>query len=635
MKPRALFVAALALVLVPLWAPLAHAAFDPSTADSDVTTILKSGGYSFCENPPSPLPLRARRLCPLASEIPNCGALVTACDDKEPKVELSEFWKRVIAALVVLLPYLAWALIAVVVLSVLVLAVRALLGLREGDHTSKKKQPKLDVALVPDAPPDSLRLASLELFERAADARSRGAYREALALYLAAALRALDERGALRLAPHTTNGEYLRACRDTQARAPLRELVRGVDVVEFGGAQATAESASRAEAQAVRVVQASPSATTSTLMTMLVLGLVSGLVTGCGGVSHGRDDPSGKELLIDLLEKQGAKVSPLPVSLANLPMNGSNGPVVVLDVETVPLEDTTQEHLTRWVEQGGTLVLAGNAAKWPSELWAKPTGTELPDEPTVVTVKTRPAPKPGAAPKAKRARPEVRQATIAHPVAMTWPSDERAPRVVASLDDDGLYAALREVSEGRVLGLASNDLLTNAGLSVPHNAEALVAILGALDETEFSVVRPEQGVAPPPNPFAGLLAIGLGPALLQAALFALILYFAYGVRLSAPTPTSPPRRRAFAEHVEATGALYARTRSAAHALAVFTRFTDERLRARMPRGGEPGEFLAGEAGPEAKETYQRALAVDPRTVRRREAFQVLEALSRAVDRAKS
>jgi hypothetical protein len=44
------------------------------------------------------------------------------------------------------------------------------------------------------------------------------------------------------------------------------------------------------------------------------------------------------------------------------------------------------------------------------------------------------------------------------------------------------------------------------------------------------------------------------------------------------------------------GALYARARSAPHALAAYARFADERLRARMPRGsGDVASFLASRA----------------------------------------
>jgi hypothetical protein len=69
-----------------------------------------------------------------------------------------------------------------------------------------------------------------------------------------------------------------------------------------------------------------------------------------------------------------------------------------------------------------------------------------------------------------------------------------------------------------------------------------------------------------------------------------------GVRVARPKPAPPPRRRAFAEHVEAVGTLYARTRNAPHALAAFSRFADERLRARMPRGtADVAAFLASRA----------------------------------------
>jgi hypothetical protein len=71
------------------------------------------------------------------------------------------------------------------------------------------------------------------------------------------------------------------------------------------------------------------------------------------------------------------------------------------------------------------------------------------------------------------------------------------------------------------------------------------------------------------------------------------------------------RRRAFVEHVEATGALYARTHSAAHALAVYAHFADERLRAKAPRGTAPAAFLAQRSGADPKETaelYARAMS---------------------------
>jgi hypothetical protein len=72
----------------------------------------------------------------------------------------------------------------------------------------------------------------------------------------------------------------------------------------------------------------------------------------------------------------------------------------------------------------------------------------------------------------------------------------------------------------------------------------------------------------------------------------------------------PPPRRAFAEHVRATGELYARARATGHALASFARFVDLELRARAPRGTGPALFLAQRAEVDPAETaalYARAM----------------------------
>jgi len=124
----------------------------------------------------------------------------------------------------------------------------------------------------------------------------------------------------------------------------------------------------------------------------------------------------------------------------------------------------------------------------------------------------------------------------------------------------------------------------------------LVSILASAERTEMRFAGEEDGVSPPSTPLAALLRAGLGLALGHAVAFALVLFVAVGTRLARPRPVSPPRRRAFAEHVEAVGALYARARSAPHALAAYARFADERVRARMPRGsGDVATFLASRA----------------------------------------
>lgn len=623
---RAVTLAALAGLT--LSAPTARAALDPSTAEADTRAILQSGDYSFCTKPDEPLSDAARDLCPLAGQIPGCTALVVLCDKPpEPEPKLSAFWENVLKKLAEAAPFVAWAFIAALIGLVAYLVVRAVRASND-DAMLDEVLVASDVTLLPDARPPAPLTDAEALLQRAAEARARGDARTALFTYLAAALRALDDRGAVRVARDRTNGEYVRTCKDAAARPVLRELVREVDTVQFGGGDATDQVVSLAEGQAKGIVR-------STVAATLAIGLML-VLSACNGAGFGsRGNPAGRELLQALLVKQGAEISSLPGSLANLPMRGATGPAVILDAERVPLEPETRAHLVAWVNQGGTLVLAGSPSHWPSELWAKsllaPTtepsratdaaSTSTSTDSVRVRVETRDAPVKTATIDSdddddeplpiKRPAPHVHHVVLSRRAAMTWPSEERAPRAIARFEDGELYGALRDFGEGKVLGLASGDLLTNLGLATPGNAAALVALLGALDKNEFSIARSEQGITPPSNPFAGLLHVGLGPALVHVALFLPLLFLAYGVRQAAPREEPPARRRAFAEHIQAVGALYSRRRAARHALAVYTKHVDDRVRAAMGRGEGAAQFLATRGGADPTFTaalYARALA---------------------------
>jgi hypothetical protein len=543
--------------------------------------------------------------------------------DKPPDdpIKIGPFWERVATLLTQAAPFLVALLIAGLVALVVYLVVRALRADRD-DVVPEAPASESDVTLLANVPSEGPATAAEVLLARAAAARAQGDVRTALLLYLAAALRALDERGSIRMARERTNGEYVRACQDASLRPTLKDLVRDVDAVQFGGASLTDAALEEAAGRATRIVRAR--IVEGGLAAPLVL-LVLLLVGGCKGPSafgsHG--DPGGHDLLIDLLGKQGAEVSKLPGSLANLPMAGRDGPVVIVDLERVPLEEETRTHLALWAKQGGRLVLAGPPSRWPKELWGKsttratPVGEEHPD--TTVTIEIRDAsPKaptpaadddddddeaPPAHPPSKPSH--IHHATLADGTALTWPSDDHSPRVSARFGDGELYGALRDYGDGKVLGLANADLLTNVGLSVPGNAAALVAMLAALDRNEFAVARSEQGISPPSNPLAGLLRVGLGPLLLHVLVFLPLLFLAYGVRQSAPEAGTRDHRRAFAEHIEAVGGLYAERRAARHAFAVYSRYVDERVRAVMGRGGDPVQFLAARGG--ADPTFTAAL----------------------------
>lgn len=605
MRGRALLLAGAIACGAGAWCQTAHAVMDPAHAQADVDAAMRAHAYTFCRAPHEPLSPDAIELCPHASAIPGCAGYAAACTKMTtpPSWSLPSWWGMFAlpSFLGVLFQVLMWLVVAALVLAILIPVVAAIVRYRKRDPVRAKKTEKTSVA---EAEPMVDIVASSDeeaLLARADELAARGEYAAALQLYLAAGLRALDKRGAVRITKDRTNGEYVRACTDPSAKPALRDIVREVDRVQFGGEQATRDAASRAGQRAMAIVKAVPVA---------LLLLVLPLVIGCSGASSLKprvagDDPAGGELLRDVLRAQHVTVKGLDSSLATMPIPsaGSREPAVVVDVEQTSLDDDTRAHLARWVEAGGILVLAGSPVQWPKELGASYAWASGPRKITARRLLARAvAPDPGEeddgddedeSESAIYARVEE-HAVLATDRGLTF---KGASEQIAWFDDHTTYAAVVAEGKGRVLCIASDELLTNAGIAHPGNAAALVAILAATSRSEMRIADPEDGVSPPSTPIAALLRAGLGMGLLHAVPFVLVLFLAAGIRLSRPKPAPPPRRRAFAEHVAAVGALYARTHNGAHALAAYARFADERLRARMPRGSvDVGGFLASRAG---------------------------------------
>ena len=380
--------------------------------------------------------------------------------------------------------------------------------------------------------------------------------RRALSLYLAASLVALERRGALRLAAHRTNGEYVRACRDDAARPELRAIVGQIDRVDFGGEAPTEEAVADVAGRARTLVRA-------VAVALVVLGCF-----GCGGNKHG-NDPARDELPTEVLRRNGFRVVPLSTSLATMPIeNAAEAPVTVVDLEKVILEDEARVHLERWVEAGGTLVLLGRPEVWPHALGAEHAlardrivhldADELDDLDDSI------------------------DARLARSEALAWPT----ARELATLGGD-VYAGLQRLGDGLVLGIATDDLFTNLGVLPDHNGAALVTLLRAVahdsrrsaqDLDAIRIARAEDGIPPPSNPFTALAAAGLAKGAWHALAAAVVLFLAFGIRHARSRPVRAPARRAFAEHVEATGALYARTDAKQHALRAYGKFVELRLR---------------------------------------------------------
>lgn len=595
--PTVALTAALALVGV-MASPAARADdIDPAAAKAHVEGARADGFDAFCTHPPKPLRGSHRGMCELASEVKGCEALVAACRDQE---ELKEPKGTLFEALASIAQKLVWLLVVAAIIAIAYPVLRALRRMRTDRSLSDQEPGKAPVSPTAKAAPDLQTVSDAEAALRAADDLAKGGDLErAMSLYLAASLVALDRRGAVRLAKHRTNGEYVRLCTEPDARLPLREIVREVDKIEFGGVPPTADAAEKVSTRARALVRRAAAAAASTMLFVISLALV----TGCElpkGTPRGAD-PVGDELPREVLRRSGYTVTRPPSSLATLPIpTGHLGlPVVVIDPRRVPLDDEVRAHLLRWVEAGGVLVLFGAPEDWPRELGVKSAPAnqrQLEVELTRFEAQGR----------------VYRGAIVASPAAIAWKDAEEIGRL-----GDDVYAARQVHGAGAIVGVAGRDLFTNVGAAIPENGMALVAILEAArhprpptvemaaqhDEstmpywssTTIMVAHEEDGISPPGNPFSSLLQAGLGKGLWHALAAALVLFLAYGIRHAKPRPTPAPARRAFAEHVEATGAFYRRTRSFAHALAAYGRFADLRVRERLPRGSDPVAFLAKRA----------------------------------------
>jgi hypothetical protein len=600
-------------------------------APQHLADARKEGHYAFCTKPKLPLSAHDRALCSLASSTTGCEGFAAACrdadraeDDSENERDHSSLSDEARAALGMLGRSLVWLLVLGVIAAAAFPLLRALLRARR-DRTIAKAPAPPNVALpvartILPAPEES---AGADAALREADAlAARGDYSRALGLYLAASLAALDRRGVIRLARHRTNGEYVRSCTDAAAREALREIVREVDRVEFGKVTPASDVVARVAARATSVVRApgvpAPrgGASLASMTTMMLCAL---LLAGCGrGGEIARsfergNDPGGDELPIDVLRRSGFEPAYLSTSLGSLPIPtaADSAPVVVVDVTRVVLEEESSAHLMRWVEAGGVLVLFGPPERWPSDLHAERAVAE--DD--RVDVSSGDVRSPGA--------------RVGVPSALSWEGS-----TPVAFSGTSVYAAHIDRGQGIVFGVAGRELFTNVGVARPDNAAAFVALLEiAMKERdvrdaardvddpappEIRVAQPQDGIPPLGDPFSALVQAGLGKGAWHGLAAAMVLFLAYGIRHARARAPAPASRRAFAEHVEATGAFYGRARATGHALASYGHFAEMRLREHVPRGADPVSFLASRANvphAEAARVWKRATearAEDPR-----------------------
>jgi hypothetical protein len=539
---------AVALALAP---SVAHADLDPARAAKQAEAATEK--FGFCRKPPKKLSPRAVLLCPHAKATPGCNGFAAACDelDQHDKPLNTPKWlESILRLLAPVAQVVMWILVAAVVLALVVPLVLAWLRSRRDKDLKDEDEPKaarVEIAAAEEA----FEVSDAEvLLARAGDHERRGELSRALSTYLAAALRGLDMRGSIRLERHRTNGEYVRACAEPTEKAALRAIARDVDHVEYGGQPATPEAVSGASKRAIALVRKLP------LMLLLLVGC------GSDALAPG-SDPAGDDVLQYILREQGMTIA-RSGPIANLEIPAKRTDALLFDASRTPLDEESEPHLIRWVKSGGTLVLVGSPHRWPKGI----EGKFAPSTSSEVRVTTW-----------DDDEEMIYPAHIARAGGIDWGSGFP----IAKTADDVTWAATRELGAGRIIGMAEADLVTNVGLARPDNAAALVAIMSLVDRTTLRIVRPEDGTTPPSNPFTALVRAGLGLGLGHALVATLLLFIAFGARRTRPTPSVPPRRRAFVEHVEATGALWARTRLSPHALSVYARWIEEQLRGQSHR----------------------------------------------------
>jgi hypothetical protein len=617
--PRAWSAGGAALLILALWTVSgdARAAMDSAHARADVEQATAEKAFAFCRQPSEPLTVRARSLCPHAIQIPNCQGFAAACAraelaerERSPSTPSGDWARRGLAMSGIagmLARMVVWALVLAVVAAILVPIASAIARVRrrgavESGRGDVAAGAEVVVADGSSEPSEEILLARADRLAR------RGENAAALELYLAASLRALGRRGAVVIAHDRTNGEYVRSCADDTAKSLLRTMARDVDRVKFGGEQASTDAVGQAGRHAATIVRMSAAA-----LLMLVVVTLPGCVR-VGRQSQGVGaDPAGDELWYEVLRRQGVRAERLDVALASLPPppEDKQSPAVVVDVERTELDAETRDHLVQWVGAGGVLVLAGDPHAWPHELEAG-SRSAVSREETHFSVSTDPR----------------GHADLASGAAFEFAGEAEH---VAWFDDGSAYAAALPLGKGLVLGIASDELMTNAGLARGENAAAMVAIFSRADRVNLRMAQEDDGLAPPSTPIAALSRAGLGIGLVHALIAIAVLFLAVGVRLARPKPSPPRRRRAFAEHVEAVGSLYARAGAARHALAAYARFAEGRLRARMPRSAtDVASFLAYRAHSPldaCRRLWGRAMAAKDGAAAQGDELPVLEELS--------
>lgn len=441
------------------------------------------------------------------------------------------------------------------------------------------------------------------LLARARNSAQSGDFGEAIHQAHAAMVRRLEGDGLIRVHPSRTNGDFLMdLAPQPELRAEVRQVVRAVEGVEFGHEPPSRRSFDTVYERVWALVSRN-------LGKALLLVLLLGLAFSCDVLNRGdsEDTPSGIHGVIDLLNRQGAHAKVRVQALTkDLPVG-----VLALLPGAPALNKETLGALQEWAINGGTLISVGRRAD--QQCLRQAIGVEVESN-----ASTRPL-SVGAAFRAQLGDLRVVVPTggslklvdekSAKPtgIAAECPGIDRLRSLLNQrttiLDRDGVpYAVAADFRSsvesddgaeegGRIIVLADDHLFSNIALTVGDNAHLLVGLMG---ESDVEFVNELTG-ATAETPMASIRHSGLLPFLLQLGAVVMLFLFCQGVRFGTPSDPEIRLRRAFADHVRALGAVYAKAQAARHALASYSAYAYERLRERLQLRGRRGFHLMAES----------------------------------------
>ena len=553
---------------------------------------------AFCHKTTVPVANEVLKYCTLANELPQCKELAAACAETlAPKTPSAPpTWIGTIARAGI------FVFLGLIVVAIVFAIVRSL---RKVARDEQLAEPTVEpIALVEGLSPTHAMLPSLddpEALLRLGDARANaGEFAQAIGLYLAASLRALDRRGAIVLGRDRTNGEYVRECSDTVAQTDLRLLVREVDKVHFGGSAPTKDVVSVSRGYAAALLR----------VAMMVLTVL--LVAGCASAKKTKptnllSDATGHDLARAALEHKGLSVESWNKPLDRLGTPEHDDPWIIVDAAKFELGDESRKHIVSWVADGGKVALFGSIATWPAEFKCT-AGTTPPDRSLELVSADSAARSADPFTMARAAQGRTASAHVSLISGLGGTTLGRYP-------DGSPYAVSLHYKKGMVIFVASEEALTNIGLLDPQILTTLVTISDHFYDGRVAFLKKRSAESGASGPMGAMVKAGFGAALIHALIASLLLFFAVGYRMTNPPSIRPDRRRAFVEHIRAVAGLYQRTRATRHALASFRRFAEERLRQRMPRWEHDiGSYISSRSGEPRNyctSVWEYARAADP------------------------